>query len=259
MVTQTASVTFTPVGPTQLVLLLDPPVAASTSATGGTLENLYNTSTSLEYIGTSTNNGASFRGTPKDSDGYAGDSVKSQTVIYDMGEIVTFDGFVHAQALETNASSVGSIDFWVSNTDPGSDFTAIANTYFGTTPQASKALNRGDRLLREYVLDGAKLTGRYVIMRWICYQQDDIGSPGGYTFLLGQTATVSDYDTWGGVYPGLGLPGNDDDGDGLTNDEERIFGLNPQNGGSANPYADALRSSRRAPSATPGAAGRSPA
>ena len=52
-----------------------------------------------------------------------------------------------------------------------------------------------------------------------------------------KTATVSDYDTWGGVYPGLGLPGSDDDGDGLTNDEERIFGLNPQNGGSANPYA----------------------
>ena len=36
-----------------------------------------------------------------------------------------------------------------------------------------------------------------------------------------------DYDAWALDYPGLGLPGDDDDGDGLTNDEERIFGLNP--------------------------------
>ncbi len=48
--------------------------------------------------------------------------------------------------------------------------------------------------------------------------------------------TGSDYDTWALAYPGLGLPGDDDDQDGLTNDDERIFGLNPQSGASVNPY-----------------------
>ncbi|MCH7228421.1 invasin domain 3-containing protein [Haloferula sp. A504] len=241
IITQTASVEFIEVGATQLITLLNAPVAASTSATGGTLTNLFDTSMSLTYVGTSTNTGGSFRWTPKDSGSYAGDSVKSQTIIYDMGEIVTFDGFIHAQALESDYSSIGSIDFWVSNTDPGSDWTAIANTYFGTTPAASKALNRGDRNLYEYVLDGAKLTGRYVIMRWICQEQEtDIGSPGGYTFYLGQTASVGDYDTWAGSYPGVGGPTGDDDFDGLSNEYERLFGLNPLNAGSSNPYAAAF-------------------
>jgi hypothetical protein len=47
----------------------------------------------------------------------------------------------------------------------------------------------------------------------------------------------NDYDLWGADYPGLGLPGDDDDGDGLTNDEERIWGLDPTSGGSANPIS----------------------
>lgn len=47
-----------------------------------------------------------------------------------------------------------------------------------------------------------------------------------------------DYGAWrSGSYPSLGLPGADDDGDGLTNDYERIFGLDPRNPASANPYA----------------------
>jgi alpha-galactosidase len=45
-----------------------------------------------------------------------------------------------------------------------------------------------------------------------------------------------DYMTWRNSYPGLGLPGEDDDGDGLSNDFERIFGLNPKSAASASPY-----------------------
>ncbi len=62
-----------------------------------------------------------------------------------------------------------------------------------------------------------------------------LGSTFANTF--GGGSVVPDFDTWAGNYPGLGAAGADDDGDGLTNDEERIFGLNPQNGASANPYA----------------------
>lgn len=46
-----------------------------------------------------------------------------------------------------------------------------------------------------------------------------------------------DYAAWrNSYYPTLGLPGADDDGDGLSNDYERIFGLNPKSAASASPY-----------------------
>jgi alpha-galactosidase len=48
--------------------------------------------------------------------------------------------------------------------------------------------------------------------------------------------SVSDFDSWAGNYPGLGAADDDDDGDGLTNEQERIFGLDPQDGASANAY-----------------------
>ncbi len=51
---------------------------------------------------------------------------------------------------------------------------------------------------------------------------------------LGQS--VTDFDSWAGNYPGLGAAGEDDDGDGLTNEQEHIFGLDPQDGASANAY-----------------------
>ncbi len=46
-----------------------------------------------------------------------------------------------------------------------------------------------------------------------------------------------DYMSWlDDYYPGLGLPDEDDDGDGLSNDYERIFGLDPTDSASSNPY-----------------------
>jgi alpha-galactosidase len=46
-----------------------------------------------------------------------------------------------------------------------------------------------------------------------------------------------DYAAWRNAsYPGLGLPDLDDDGDGLSNGYEHIFGLNPTRSASANPY-----------------------
>jgi alpha-galactosidase len=46
-----------------------------------------------------------------------------------------------------------------------------------------------------------------------------------------------DYMNWRNAsYPGLGLPDEDDDGDGLSNEYERIFGLDPMSAASASPY-----------------------
>lgn len=49
----------------------------------------------------------------------------------------------------------------------------------------------------------------------------------------------ADYLAWVAKFPGsdLGNPAGDFDGDGMTNDEERLFGLNPTLGSSANPFA----------------------
>ena len=65
-----------------------------------------------------------------------------------------------------------------------------------------------------------------------------------------------DYRAWRSArHPGLGMPGADDDGDGLTNDFERIFGLDPTNPASTSPIlgsfntaTGSLAYSRRSPS-----------
>ena len=51
------------------------------------------------------------------------------------------------------------------------------------------------------------------------------------------TGVSLDYAAWrNSQYPGLGLPDEDDDGDGLSNDYERIFGMNPTSPASSSPY-----------------------
>jgi len=48
-----------------------------------------------------------------------------------------------------------------------------------------------------------------------------------------------DYMNWRATtYPGLGLPDEDDDGDGLSNDFERIYGMDPTSSESANPFVE---------------------
>ena len=50
-----------------------------------------------------------------------------------------------------------------------------------------------------------------------------------------------DYAAWrDSHYPGLGMPDEDDDGDGLSNDYERIFGMDPTDPASSSPYRGAF-------------------
>jgi autotransporter-associated beta strand protein len=76
------------------------------------------------------------------------------------------------------------------------------------------------------------------------------GLPSGYTInynynSLNQIALVSsggDYTTWAGGFPGFidTAPGSDPDGDGLTNQQEYAFGLDPTSGSSVSPITQML-------------------
>jgi fibronectin-binding autotransporter adhesin len=73
-------------------------------------------------------------------------------------------------------------------------------------------------------------------------------------------ASGDDYATWANTFtPPAGLPGADDDGDGLTNFEEYAFGLDPKSGSSVSPITQQLNKAdgtfkytRRATPATTG-------
>jgi hypothetical protein len=52
----------------------------------------------------------------------------------------------------------------------------------------------------------------------------------------------NDYDTWSDLFlpTDIGAPGDDHDGDGVSNDEERIWGLDPTSGSSVSPISTGL-------------------
>ncbi len=71
------------------------------------------------------------------------------------------------------------------------------------------------------------------------------GNSGGLITGTGQitvNAVASPYDPWVALYPGFtnNLPGQDQDGDGMTNQEEFAFGLNPTSGSSVNPITTGI-------------------
>ncbi len=240
VMTQTASVVFTEVGATFLVALLNDPIAATTSATeNSAVENFYDGNEALDDLGTTNSRGNTFIASGVDSDGVAG--TNAHIVVYDMGTTVSFDGFVHAQRKGDGFDDFASIDFWVTDTNPGDAATTVPLPIFTSqpTPDDSVGLERNTGVLTEYLLPGGTISGRYVVMRL----NSAGGNPGGYTLQLGQTASVSDYDTWGSAYSGLGLPSEDDDLDGLSNEKEWLFGLNPQDASSASPFKVALDAS----------------
>jgi len=67
---------------------------------------------------------------------------------------------------------------------------------------------------------------------------DEIRFGASYDDVIG-AGTTSDYEDWAANYSGADLddPDADLDGDALTNNEERVWGLDPNSGSSVNPYA----------------------
>lgn len=62
---------------------------------------------------------------------------------------------------------------------------------------------------------------------------------GGNTLKLNFTGGGGDYGTWASNFPGADLvdPNADYDNDGMNNDQERVFGLDPTKGTSVNPIS----------------------
>jgi alpha-galactosidase len=65
------------------------------------------------------------------------------------------------------------------------------------------------------------------------------GPVNGFQLVETSSVTPDDYTTWAAIYAPANLsdPAADLDGDGMTNDEERAFGLNPTSGSSVNPIS----------------------
>jgi len=94
------------------VSLLGKPARATASvefSEGYVVDHLYDGTVTIETVGTST-------GLGKD---YAGRGPGPHVVVYDMGATVTFDRVFYAQRTIKGQDHVDSIEFWVSDTDPG--------------------------------------------------------------------------------------------------------------------------------------------
>ena len=120
------------------------------------------------------------------------------------------------------------------------------------------AANRTEYYLAEidFVTDGFY---DVIEFEWLANGVDYTGNGRGLGAVLAGPEPVSDYNAWASLYPAADLsdPDADNDGDGLTNDEERLFGLNPTSGASMDPFTVALDSgagtfsfTRRDPSLT---------
>lgn len=87
---------------------------------------------------------------------------------------------------------------------------------------------------------------------------DEIRFGATYEDAIGMGGANGDYEIWAGNYPAADLSDRDfdTDGDGFTNGEERIWGLDPTDASSINPYAErldasgAFRYTRRSPALT---------
>ena len=97
---------------TKPTTLLGKPARATVSvefSEGYVVDHLYDGTVTIETVGTST-------GLGKD---YAGRGPGPHVVVYDMGATVTFDRVFYAQRTIKGQDHVDSIEFWVSDTDPG--------------------------------------------------------------------------------------------------------------------------------------------
>ena len=108
---------------TKPTTLLGKPARATASvefSEGYVVDHLYDGTVTIETVGTST-------GLGKD---YAGRGPGPHVVVYDMGATVTFDRVFYAQRTIKGQDHVDSIEFWVSDTDPGAA-SALATVFDG--------------------------------------------------------------------------------------------------------------------------------
>jgi hypothetical protein len=130
------------------------------------------------------------------------------------GQGVTFTATVKESGV-TAADATGTITFSIDNTA-----VAVEPVVAGQATFTTSELAAGDRAVSaEYSGDSAYA-----------------GSTGN----LVQSVSVSPYNAWAGPdgFNLSGGPGDDDDGDGLSNFQEFAFGLDPTSGASVNPVTD---------------------
>lgn len=94
----------------------------------------------------------------------------------------------------------------------------------------------------QYWLDGVQQpAGTYGSVGSGATNEDDFFFPGdGILSVTSDPVAGSDYDTWAASFGLTGGPTDDDDNDGVSNEEEYAFGLNPSDSGSLNAISTIL-------------------
>ena len=106
---------------------------------------------------------------------YAGAGDGPHVIVYDMDSSVDFDGIYYAQRLggDPATDKVTSIEFWVTNTNPGSAGTGMS-ILSTAVDNILSVTNTANNNMTEYGL-GETLSGQYVVMRIT----GNGGNPGG--------------------------------------------------------------------------------
>jgi autotransporter-associated beta strand protein len=171
----------------------------------------------------------------------------------------TFDGVIKNTSGTLNLVKTGS----------GTQALTGTNTYTGNTTVSGGTLSLGNGTANTSLADASTVTiadGAVLKLNFSSGNPDTVnklylGTPaaqvpagtynastptygvyftgGAGSLVVTAGPSVSAYDTWLALYPSLTganqLPGADPDGDGLTNQQEFAFGLNPTSGASVNP------------------------
>ena len=186
------SATLTTAIPESLEMLPDP--------TSITASSFFNDSYAPEFLFDADPTISDFENPDFDPLGqYAGSGEGPHVLVLDYEKSIDFDGFAFAQRLGSIivADKVPSIEFWVSDTDPGAASTELP--ILSAPPEAMTDLVTTDTsaLLRYYPLETI-LTGRYVVVRLA----QGTFNPGGSELQLTLAGTPTPLQIQSMSYPG---------------------------------------------------------
>jgi len=144
-----------------------------------------------------------------------------------------------------NLSTGGTLEIEIDDTATPKNDTLAATANLNISGATLTVLPTGPATQGTYIIASyGTLSGTFATTNLPQGYEIDYNHNSTNQIALVNTGAPSDYDTWAlsfGLNPaGNGAPGEDADGDGLTNEAEYLFGLAPNNGASVSPIVVAL-------------------